>query len=119
MNKAGRKTGKDMMKQTKNHAAVIPSSLLPTGTGVKISQMLLKPVGQGTPDPLESVPRNIFPNNVVSNLVLNDQVVPDQVVSANKKEIESRVEECTNGINPAPITAEAIAAASTVPVPTP
>jgi len=96
----------------KNHAAVVPSSLLPTGTGVKINQQAATQAaavaaaaskGQ-TPDPLEAsrhrtnVPQNthVAPAPAAPVISTVNRVAPrqtpDQVVSNNRSQSNNIVQ---------------------------
>jgi len=90
-------TKNNMTLAGKNHAAVVPSSLLPTGTGVKVNQQAAfhaaaaaAAASQGhTPDPLEAQRHRIIQyNRTVSNNTITptatrivQRSTPDQVKS--------------------------------------
>lgn len=119
--KKGVKT--NMTLAGKNHAAVIPSSLLPTGTGVKINQQaatqaaaVAAAVSKGqTPDPLEASRHrtNVSQNTRVApsapvistvNRVVPRQT-PDHVLSNNRTQ-SNNIVQAANAHTQSPVAAQ-------------
>lgn len=103
----------------KNHAAVVPLSLLPTGKGVKIGQTLhALAFMKHTPDPLDvgKVSTSWEGASVSDSSGQNIAVVPNQTVidskpvSVNSNEVKMEVNLIPKGISEANITAAAVPA---------